>query len=388
MLFAQFSFLFFLLISVPLFYRVRKEHRFWILTVSGIVFYAFHASWWVLVFFLELLISRFYRKGSLFCVLGALQAIGVLVICKYGPFMENTLASIGGWGPTAWMPVFVTLPLAVSFFTFEFVHFAADSYKGKIEERKFSKYAAFIFFFPTLVAGPIKRYQDFTPKVEAATLDWNQIMMGITRILVGFFKKFVIADSLAEWTKFLQPDTVGSLSGAWLWQDVFAYGLRIYFDFSGYADVAIGTALLFGIVVPENFNNPYLSRNISDFWKRWHVSLYKWLVDYIFIPLGGSRVEPWKVYRNILIVTTVSGLWHGAAWHFIFWGWYHGVLLCIFHFYQSKRKEAPEPTTFFAKLQRMGAHLLTFVLVMFGWTFFVLETESLGPALKKMFFLN
>jgi alginate O-acetyltransferase complex protein AlgI len=385
-IFSGASYFFFVAITVSLFFVLPTRFRHAVLFISGVIFYYYFAGLWVLLFFSELFISRFYRKGSWACYLGAIQALVVLFIFKYGNFVESNIRDVFGLSNSPhWSPVLIVLPLAISFFTFEFVHFAVDSYTGKIQERHWTKYGSFIFFFPTLVAGPIKRYQDFVPKVETAKFDTDHFTAGITRIMIGFFKKFVIADSFAQWTKFLNPEFVSDLSGVWLWQSVIAYGFRIFFDFSGYADIAIGTAMLFGIVVPENFQRPYLSTNISDFWKRWHISLYRWLVDYIFIPLGGSRGGTWKTCRNIMIVTTASGLWHGASWNFLLWGWYHGIFLCIFHLLHREESSHPIPQS---KLRKAFAFALTFIVVMFGWTFFALRSQDIPLAVQKMFFLK
>lgn len=384
-IFGSLSFFLFVALSVPLFYLAPPRARYAVIFLGGIAFYAWNATWWVVLFFSELLISRFYRKGSAACWVGAAQALLVLGLFKYGAFFEDNARWLCGAEPGRLAPVLAVLPLAISFFTFEFVHFAVDSHQGRAGERDFLKYGAFIFYFPTLVAGPIKRYQDFTPKVEAARFDWGNISAGTTRILLGFFKKLVIADSMVEWTKFLAPDVLPGLSPALVWQGVLAYGARIYFDFSGYADIAIGTSVLFGIAVPENFNNPYASRNISEFWKRWHISLYRWLVDYIYIPLGGSRCGRGRVCLNILVVTSASGLWHGASWHFLFWGWYHGLLLCGYHLWQSRRPPDAPPR---GLLWRAAATALTFALAMFGWVFFALDTRLIPLALKKMFLLG
>lgn len=383
--FSNGAFFLLLAFSVPLFHLMPREKRHHLLVAVGIIFYTWYAGLWVLLFFSELFISRFYRKGSRACWLGVIQALGVLVIFKYASFIEQSICSVFHLGEHHLLPVVGILPLAISFFTFEFVHFAIDSYKGRIPERNFTKYASFIFFFPTLVAGPIKRYQDFAPKVEKATFDWAQIEQGITRMLIGYFKKFIIADSLVEWTHMLTGEHLLSMRGLETWQSVFAYGFRIYFDFSGYSDIAIGCALLFGIVVPENFKNPYLKRNISEFWKSWHISLYRWLVDYVFIPLDGSRRGLWRTCRNILVVTGISGLWHGASWNFVLWGLYHGILLSVYHLIE---KIWPLDAGSFSRIRRFGSTALTMCLVMFGWTFFALKTSDIPLALRTMFFLK
>lgn len=388
MMFIDTHFLVFILATVPAFHLLPVSWRRYVLAVSGVLFYAWNAGWWVLLFFSELFISRFYGKGARACWLGIFQALTVLAIFKYSGFFEESVRAVLGLEGGRLTPAMAILPLAISFFTFEFISFAADVHSGKVVQRSFMNYAAFIFFFPTLVAGPIKRYGDFIGKLDHATFNWQCVNRGITRILVGLFKKFVLADSLFQWTRMLDGGSLPNLTGIWVWQSVFAYGFRIYFDFSGYADIAIGTALLFGIVVPENFHNPYLTRNISEFWKSWHISLYRWLVDYIFVPLGGSRDGAWMTCRNILLVTGLSGLWHGASWNFVMWGCYHGILLCLFHAFRPKNDQPAPRSGPLEWLKRAGATALTFVLVMFGWTFFAFKSEAIPAALAKMFFLQ
>ncbi len=219
------------------------------------------------------------------------------------------------------------LPLGISFFTFEFIHYATDRYKSKTESGSVGEYLAFILFLPTIVAGPIKRCQQFLPKLRTEPSQWpNDWHRGVTRILAGLAKKFAIADALTAYTNHLNHADLAVANRAMLLVWLLAYGIKIYTDFSAYSDIAIGSARLFGIPIPENFDWPYLQTNITMFWRHWHISLTSWLTDYVFIPLGGSRVKPSRVYGNILMTMLVSEIWHRAGINFVLWGLWHGVL--------------------------------------------------------------
>jgi len=292
----------------------------------------------------------------------------------------------------------------LAFFTFEFIHYAVDRYRGATPAGKFGEYLAFILFFPTMVAGPIKRYQDFRPKLENPSLVWDQDwQIGITRILVGLAKKFMIADLLTAFTNHLNHADIAAAQRWVLPIWLLAYGMKIYFDFSAYSDIAIGSARLFGIKVPENFDWPYLRTNISEFWRHWHMSLYKWLVDYVFIPLGGSRKNPPRVYLNVLITMFLSGLWHGAGLNFIVWGLWHGLLLAGHRLWRNWRESlvvrdavgTPRPTTEANEVGRgvptaplvlkIASGLLTFILVNLGWAFFCMDLPTALFFFRRLF---
>jgi len=274
------------------------------------------------------------------------------------------------------------LPLGISFFTFEFIHYAVDRYHGRTEAGKFREYLAFILFFPTMVAGPIKRYQDFLPKLRAPSRDWAlDWSRGITRILTGLVKKFAVADFMTALTNHLNRSDMAAAQRWILPVWLLAYGIKIYFDFSAYSDIAIGSARLFGIVVPENFDWPYFRANIAEFWRHWHISLYRWLVDYIFIPMGGSRVRPSLVYRNVLLTMLLSGLWHGAGLNFLVWGLWHGVLLCLHRLWRRWRPAPLNPTWFHV----FACWLLTFVCVNLGWAFFAMDLPTALFFFQRLF---
>jgi alginate O-acetyltransferase complex protein AlgI len=240
---------------------------------------------------------------------------------------------------------------------------------------------AFILFFPTMVAGPIKRYQDFLPKLRDISLDWVlDWQRGITRILAGLVKKFAVADVLTAYTNHLNVGDIARANRGVLPLWILAYGIKIYADFSAYSDIAIGSARLFGIKVPENFDWPYLQTNISDFWRHWHISLSTWLVDYVFIPLGGSRVKVERIYANLLVTMLVSGILHGAGVNFIVWGLLHGIMLAVHRWWRRVRGDA-EPT----RVGRLASGLLTFVCVNLAWAFFCMDVKTALFFLKRLF---
>ncbi len=379
----------FLLPCVVLFHATGPRVRPWVITSFGVGFfvyygyYAFGGVWGaacVLIFVWELLVSRLYRKGSRWCLVGVVQAVLILSVFKYGTFLGGLwtdvtgLAMLANLGP---VPRLI-LPLGISFFTFEFIHFAVDRYRGDIEEATLAEYSAFIFFFPTMVAGPIKRYQEFVPKLASARLDPDLVSRGITRILVGLAKKSVLADTFTLWSDKLNTSALVTASPPTVLGWILAYGMKIYFDFSGYSDIAIGCGYLFGIPVPENFRWPYASRNIAEFWRRWHISLGRWIFDYVYKPLGGSRRGEGRTAFNLLVAFGVSGLWHGAAYNFIAWGLWHGILMVIYR-------------TWSRLADRLGWRLpaalgltLTFVTVNLGWGLFAMDMPRVLIAARRI----
>ncbi len=347
MIFNTFAyFVLFLAPAAILFRVVRPALQPWVCALFGGSFFIFFSVTQVggvagacclLIFVWESLFSRLYKPRSWICFAGIAQTLLFLLVFKYWNFLTGLVFAPAGRNPVFWSNAF--LPLGISFFTFEFIHYAVDRYRGSTPAGSFGEYLAFILFFPTMVAGPIKRYQDFRPKLLTASrhweLDWQQ---GITRILAGLAKKFGVADLMTAFTNHLNRADIGQAHRWVLPFWLLAYGVKIYFDFSAYSDIAIGSARLFGIKVPENFDWPYLRTNIAEFWRHWHMSLYRWLVDYVFIPLGGSRASRPRVYVNVLITMFISGLWHGAGMNFVVWGLWHGLLLAGHRAWTSWRR--------------------------------------------------
>jgi len=395
-------YLLFLLPSAVLFRVAGPRARPWVICFSGALFFLYFSftalggavgAACLLIFLWESLVSRFYKPGSWVCWLGILQSIAFLVVFKYRNFLSGLFWPAPGHNPLYWRNAF--LPLGISFFTFEFIHYAADRYRNRTETGKLSEYLAFILFFPTMVAGPIKRYQDFLPKLRsvpaahllqesevrdaAPTAWWIDWQRGITRILAGLVKKLAIADVLTAFTNHLNIADISRAHRAILPLWLLAFGVKIYVDFSAYSDIAIGSARLFGIRVPENFDWPYFERNIADFWRHWHMSLSSWLFDYVYVPLGGSRVAAPRAYVNIIVTMLVSGIWHGAGINFLIWGLWHGVMLAIHRAWRQRRKLPADGTAPAAPSSRLAlgaSWLLTFTGVNLAWAFFCMDVKT------------
>jgi len=386
----------FLAPCVALFHLARRlspgrgaQLRPWLLAGFGAAFFAYYGYHHfggvvgvaaILVFVAELVVSRWYKKGSRLCLLGIIQAVAILVVFKYSSFFSGVLGDVVqglGLERTGSLPKLI-VPLGLSFFTFEFIHVAADVHSGKLERPPLDRYAAFVFFFPTMVAGPIKRYQDFGPQLDAARFDPGLFSRGITRILSGLFKKHVLSDTFTLWSDRLAGDLVMTATPVEILGWVLAYGMKIYFDFSGYSDIAIGSAYLFGIHVPENFDWPYTSPNIREFWRRWHISLGRWIFDYVYAPLGGSRGGEVRTSFNLLAAFAISGLWHGAAYNFVLWGLWHGACLVVHRLF-SRWPGRPTGRTW-----RVFSIVLTFLAVTFGWALFCMDMSQFSRAMSRV----
>lgn len=397
----------FLTFSVLLYWILPQKYRNAWLIVAGIIFYTYQypahtililglslVIYWISLFILDAMSQDNTKRKKAFFTAGIILSVLVLGYYKY---TKMVIATWNSWMESlalerSMLPeVYILVPLAISFFTFEYIHYLTDVYQGKIKNRSLKSFLLFIVFFPTLVAGPIKRFEPFNEQAQKGFhFSWEHINYGGYRIMIGLAKKLILADGFSKWADRLnQPEMYDPLM---LWMAVFAYTFKIYFDFSGYSDIAIGSARLFGFKIPENFNWPYLQRNISNFWNHWHISLSSWIRDYIFIPLGGSRGKPIKVFLTFMAVMAISGLWHGAAWNFVAWGLYHGLGLAIYNVYRRiylkprgkdklKDHEIPWPT-------RIVGIFVTFLFVSIGWVLFAATsfTEAM-EVYYKIFFL-
>jgi len=275
----------------------------------------------------------------------------------------------------------LVLPLAISFFTFQQITYLVDSYRGEIEERNFLNYALFVSFFPQLIAGPIVYYRELVPQfssLKTKVKNYRNIALGLFIFSIGLFKKVVIADTFAIWADKGFYFT-GTLDFFEAWVTSLSYTFQLYFDFSAYTDMAIGIALLFNIKLPINFNSPYKALSIQDFWRRWHITLSRFLRDYIYIPLGGNRKGSIKTYMNLMATFILAGLWHGAGWTFLFWGFLHGFALIVHKVWQS----------FGFKMWSWLAWFITFNFINVTWVFFRAENmEDALRILSSMFSLN
>ncbi len=401
MLFNSLQYAYFLPLVVVAYYLAPRQARLVLLLAGS---YLFYASWSPLFLLLILGLTAFNfvwglvlgryrgrtRVSTWLLATGIAVDLGVLAFYKYSLFLVQSVISILGWGNIhpAWPLPSIILPLGISFFTFEFLHYLIDVNRGQPVVRSPLHFALFAGFFPTQIAGPIKRYEQFVPQLERPRgFDWNNIGEGLQLVIVGLFKKVALADNLAPSVavgfNHLQTSSTGlTLPDAWF--TVVAFAFQIYFDFSGYTDIGRGSALMLGYRVPPNFNRPYLSRNVGEFWHRWHMSLSTWLRDYLYIPLGGNRRDR---YRNLMITMMLGGLWHGANWTFVVWGTFHGAMLTAYHWSHARmsdRLRIRPPA--WRPLHAILGWALTFISVCVAWVFFRAPTvQQAWSMLGSMF---
>ena len=320
------------------------------------------------------------KEAKTWTTLNIVLNLGILALFKYYDFFVSEFAQLFHFS-TDGMLLKVILPVGISFYTFQALSYSIDVYRGTIKPTKdIVAFFAFISFFPQLVAGPIERATNLLPQfLKKREFDYFAAVDGMRQMLWGLFKKVVVADNCARYVDQVFSSYSEHSGSALLLAAVF-FTFQIYGDFSGYSDMAIGTAKLFGIKLMRNFNVPYFSRDIAEFWRRWHVSLTTWFRDYVYIPLGGSRVNKAKIVRNTFVIFLISGLWHGANWTFIAWGGYHAILFLPLILMGKNRKftnQVAEGRTL-PTIQEFGQMLLTFLLVVFGWIIF--RAESIGQA--------
>ena len=376
--------------------------RIWVLVIASFHFYA---AWSYELAFLvagttvaDYLFARLMglterrplRQLIMFTSIG--MNLGILCYFKYRGFFLNELydgmRQLGmNPGYEKMNPLAVFIPFGISFYTFEAISYAVDVYKRKIEaEKSLPRFLLFILFFPHLVAGPIVRAGDFlTQTRRPKRWNWLRVQVGVQLFLIGAFKKMAIADRMALFCDpvFRAPENYSTPA---VWLAVLAYAIRIYCDFSGYSDMAVGAAHLLGYKLINNFNMPYLATNVSDFWRRWHISLSNWLRDYVFIPLGGSRGSKWLNYRNLMITMAIGGLWHGAAWGYILWGVAHGAMLVVHKQFTTYCDDKPRLTAFLDTAFGTGLRIfVTFFCVSMCWVLFQPELSKALAVFEQMF---
>lgn len=397
MLFNSFDFLVFLPIVFILYWYVAKKDLRWQNALLLIASYYFYSCWdWRFLFLLmfSTLLDYFTgikikeatsaaKKRSWFWLSIGIN-LGFLGVFKYYNFFVSSFAEVMdgfGWHTDPWM-LNVILPVGISFYTFHGVSYVIDIYKDRIDaERNFVDYAVFVSFFPLLVAGPIERATHLLPQIKAArTFEYARAVDGLRQILWGLFKKVVIADLCADHANAVFNDTTDP-SGSSVLFGAFFFAFQIYGDFSGYSDIALGTARLFGIELLRNFSFPYFSRDIAEFWRRWHISLSSWFRDYVYIPLGGSKGSSWLRIRNVFIVFLISGFWHGANWTFIAWGALHALFFLPLLLIGSNRNnlDIVAQGSSLPTLRELVSVCTTFLLVVLAWIFF--RADTMGNAL-------
>lgn len=396
MVFSSYSFLiYFLPFTLLTLYILPHKYRNVFLLIMSLIFYMWSSPQYTVLMIVVIIITYYsglyinkmnninnYKKSKITLIISISFFIFILIIFKYFSFLENNLSSLfDSILSINWEIKDIALPVGISFYLFQSISYLIDVYRKDVAVQKgFKNLALYISMFPQLVAGPIVRYSSIVDSINnKRIISYNEFSLGLKIFILGLAKKVLIANQLA-----ITADSIFSLEPSLLttlatWIGAIAYSLQIYFDFSGYSDMAIGLGLMIGFKFPINFNYPYIAYSITDFWRRWHISLSSWFKDYVYIPLGGNRVKVSRMYLNLIIVFALTGIWHGANWTFLVWGLFHGLFLII------------EKLTGLNKVTKYKfiRWFITMVIVIIGWVFF--RSDNLSYAvdyLKIMFSLH
>ena len=387
MVFSSITFLYiFLPITLLAYYLVPAKGKNWVLFVSGLIFYAWGEPVYVCVMVLSALIDYTAgrlmdcwdgdeKKKKILLICSVVMNLGLLAIFKYSSFfVENLNTLFHGGIPDPKLP----LPIGISFYTFQSMSYTIDLYRRKIKVQKnFVNFGAYITMFPQIIAGPIVRYEDVQKELVSRTITVAETADGIGLFVRGLAKKLLLANNIGMLWAQVKEMPLGTIPAVTAWLGILAFTFQIYFDFSGYSDMACGMGQMLGFHFPQNFNLPYTAKSITDFWRRWHITLSTWFKEYLYIPLGGNRHGKIKTIRNLLIVWALTGFWHGASWNFVLWGLYFGVILILEKFVYGR---------FLDKLPSFLRQVYTFMLVVFSWVLFEMDTMSnVGRYLKAMF---
>lgn len=383
MLFTSISFLYYFLPTIIILYFITpKKYRNYILLIFSIIFYMYGEPKYVILMLVEILVAYFgallidkYKSKEIFLITIIIH-IGLLCVFKYTDLFIGTINSIFKSNISF---LNIALPIGISFYTFQILSYVIDVYRGKVKVQKnILKLATYVSLFPQLIAGPIVRYETICDELDNRDETIEKFSLGVRRFIIGLAKKVLIANMLGELcTKF---SLVDERSVLFYWIFAISYMLQVYFDFSAYSDMAIGLGKMFGFTFLENFNYPFISKSITEFWRRWHISLSSWFKDYVYIPLGGSRKGTLKLVRNILIVWFLTGIWHGAAYNFILWGLFIGVFLVIEKLWLSK---------YISKLPKFLRNIYVLFIIMISFIMF--NAGSINEAffnIKGLFGLN
>ena len=384
MVFSSLIFLWiFLPLTLALYFLSPKKCRNLLLLIASLLFYAWGEPVYVLIMILSIIINYvcglYIRKdektvSKKALVVGVIINLGLLGFFKYTGFLIENINLITGLNLKSDA---LPLPIGISFYTFQSISYLVDIYRGVcLPQKNIIKMGLFISFFPQLIAGPILKYYNLAEQIDCRQTSWTKFNEGAKRFLLGLGKKVIIANIMAKTADEVFASNIADMSTLEVWIGIIAYHFQIYFDFSGYSDMAIGLGKMFGFQINENFNYPYLASSIKDFWRRWHISLSTWFKEYLYIPLGGNREGTFKTYRNLLIVFFMTGLWHGASWNYVVWGMWHGLFIVL-------EKLLPiEKFLRWRPIQMIYAMMVVFC----SWAFF--RTETLTEAfayLHRMF---
>lgn len=381
MLFNSYEFIFFFLPITFFVYFWLNKKRLTQASKAWMVFASlFFYSWWNIIYLPLILgsilfnfsvgsaISRIYsthttiKKGVPPKTILAVGIISNILLLGYFKYMDFFITNANILAGTHWDLMHIVLPLGISFFTFTQIAYLVDAYRGEVKEMDYLNYTLFVTFFPHLLAGPILHHKEMMPQFDAIrnkVINYKNLSVGIFLFSIGLFKKVVIADTFAQWAN-AGFETTQALNFFEAWATSLSYTFQLYFDFSGYTDMALAVALLFNIKLPINFNSPYKALNIQDFWRRWHITLSRFLRDYIYIPLGGNRNGEFRTYSNLFTVFLVGGLWHGASWMFVIWGAMHGIAIVLHRAWQQMGQ----------KMNTLLAWFITFNFINITWIFF------------------
>ena len=383
MVFTSISFIYYFLpLLLICYFVVPKKFRNIILLMFSVLFYFYGEPKYILLMLIEVLISyvvgllidKYKSKNIL--IIGIFIHVLLFGIFKYFNFV---IINVNNLFHSNLNLLTVVLPIGISFYTFQIISYEIDVYNKKVNvQSNILKYFLYVFLFPQLIAGPIVRYQDVNNAIDNRNVTFEMFARGVRRFIIGLSKKVIIANNLGELCNIYL--NLGDKSVLFTWIFAISYMLQIYFDFSGYSDIAIGLGKMLGFNFPENFNYPYLAKSITDFWRRWHMTLSSWFRDYVYIPLGGNKKGVLKQIRNILIVWSLTGLWHGASWNFIVWGLYFGILLILEKFILKR---------YFSNVPKFIKYIYTLFLVMISFVIF--QGDNLSNAfniIKGLFGLN
>ena len=355
-----------------------------LLLLASVLFYAYGEPVYIILLFVSTLLNYFcacliesskYKK--LILTLAVICNLGILVVFKYTDFILGTVNTLTGLH----LPLpQIRMPIGISFFTFQAMSYVIDVYRGTTKAQKnYAKVLLYISFFPQLIAGPIVKYHDIAQEIDNRTQSLEGVSLGIRRFSAGLCKKVLISNTMGLVADQLFGASAGNINAAGAWLGAISYMLQIYFDFSGYSDMAIGLGWMFGFHFKENFNYPYISGSIREFWRRWHISLSGWFLEYLYIPLGGNRKGKFRTVVNKMIVFLCTGIWHGAAVNFLFWGIYHGCFLMLEEYVPWIGRKG-------SKLKAVFQHIYALLVVCIGFVFFRADTMSQGLFwIKEMF---
>lgn len=370
--------LYFLPVFLLLYYLTPKKLKNYTLLLFSLVFYAWGAPKFVFILIGSTIVTYYLvkamagieevRRRKTFLILALVLNVGVLLYFKYANFfVENVndlLVKLGG-SPASWTRV--ALPIGISFYTFQCLSYCLDVYRRVRDPlNRASDFLLYIVMFPQLIAGPIVRFNTIAAQITDREAKGSDRIVGFYRFVIGLAKKVLIANVMGQQADIIMAMDTETMSSTYAWMGLLAYSFQIYFDFAGYSDMAIGIGRMIGFNFPENFNNPYISTSITEFWRRWHMTLSSWMRDYLYIPLGGNRVKTkGRLFFNLWVVFLISGLWHGASWNFVIWGAYHGLFLVLDRLFLKKILE---------RIGKIPATIFTFLVAILGWVVFRLDT--------------